>query len=410
MLTTKPTYEELEKKVLELETALNQREFDVYQCRVELLQIAERFNVSEEIFKQFLFFCPIYVFFKDENIRIVHLSNNFEQMLGQPIEKLIGKRMDEVFPSELAAKMIEDDRRVLQSGKICEVEECLNDRIYYTLKFPIFQNGKPAYLAGFTMDITDRKNSENLIIQNTKALEELNSAKDKLFSVISHDLRNSFNSVLGFSDFLRQYAQTYDKDRIEEISGHIYVASRNTYNLLTNLLDWAKSHLNQLSLIRSDIDVVLLIEGLMAEMRTIAQKKSINIVFSDSYNIVLKADQNMVSTILRNLITNAIKFSNTGGEITISVNDYDEFVEFEVADNGVGMKDEVRRKLFQSNINESHEGTIHEQGTGLGLVICKEFVEKHGGVIWVDSELGKGSTFKFTISKIFGEVPEAVDE
>ena len=96
MLTTKPTYEELEKRVLELETALNQRDFDVYQCKVELLQIAERFNVSEEIFKQFLIFCPIYVFFKDENIRIVHLSNNFEQMLGQPIEKLIGKRMDEV--------------------------------------------------------------------------------------------------------------------------------------------------------------------------------------------------------------------------------------------------------------------------------------------------------------------------
>ena len=105
----------------------------------------------------------------------------------------------------------------------------------------------------------------------------------------------------------------------------------------------------------------------------------------------------MVSTILRNLITNAIKFSNTGGEITISVNDYDEFVEFEVADNGVGMKDDVRRKLFQSNINDSHEGTIHEQGTGLGLVICKDFVEKHDCKIWVESELGKGSTFKFTM-------------
>lgn len=410
MLTTKPTYEELEKRVLELETALSKSEFEVNKCHVELKHIEERFIVSEEIFKQFLIFCPIYVFFKDEEIKVLHLSKNYEQMLGVPIENLIGKRMDEIFPSELAAKMIEDDRRVLQSGKVCEVEECMNDRVYYTLKFPIYQNGNPTYLAGFTMDITDRKNSEILMLQNAKALEDLNVAKDKLFSVISHDLRNSFNSVLGFSDFLRQYAQTYDKDRIEEIAGHIYVATRNTYNLLTNLLDWAKSHLKQLSLVCSEIDIVLLVEGLMAEMRTIAMKKSISISFADSYNIVLKADQNMLSTILRNLITNAIKFSYSGGRIVLSVTDYDEFVEFEVADNGIGMEEDVRRKLFNSNINQSHEGTVHEQGTGLGLVICKEFVEKHGGVIWVDSELGKGSTFKFTISKILGQVPEAVDE
>jgi PAS domain S-box-containing protein len=138
-------------------------------------QIEEALRESEEIFNQFMINSPIYVFFKDKEIRSLRLSKNYEQMLGRPLDDLIGKNMDDLFPSDFAKKMIEDDKHVLNEGKLIEIEEELDGRYYTTIKYPIFKNGKPCYLAGFTIDITEKKNAENALRQKANELERFNN-------------------------------------------------------------------------------------------------------------------------------------------------------------------------------------------------------------------------------------------
>ncbi len=393
------TYEQLLEKVNALEQLSGSQRTQIESLQTELISTKARADESEEIFSLFLKNCPIYVFFKDSQIRVLRLSSNFSQLVGLPTETLIGKTMDEIFPPELAKSMMEDDLRILINGEIVEIEEELNGHYYYTIKFPIHRAGKPSYLAGFTMDITERKLAEISFKQNSKILQELNNTKDKLFSVISHDLRNSFNTILGFTELLRTNIQDFDSERVRDMSSHIYVASKNTYSLLSNLLDWAKSHLDQLNATKIEVDALTVIRNVSDELRPLALKKSVHLHCSNNESIRVEADINMLSTILRNLISNAIKYCKVDGEIIISVVDCGNVLEFSVSDNGVGMSDETKKIVFLSNINVSQDGTDHEKGTGLGLVICKEFVEKQGGEIWIESVLGKGCTFKFTLPR-----------
>lgn len=399
MFTKQRTIDSLTQRLKHLEVIVKNQALEIDRLESELRVSKDQAEENEDIFKLFLKNCPIYVFFKDSQIRIIYLSSNYEKMLGQPVENLVGKSMSDIFPPDLARGMIEDDLRILTKGDIVEIEEEFNGRNYYTIKFPIHRSGKPSYLAGFTMDITDRKLAEQIALQKSNALEEINFTKDKLLSIISHDLRNSFNAILGFSEILQMNSVQLNNPKIEGMVNHINFAAENAYTLLNNLLDWAKSHLNQINVQKSLFDVTELLRVIEFELQTVANKKHISLVSAKRDQLNIFADFNMVSIILRNLISNAIKFSQPNGSIHISVNDMGDSLAFSVADDGVGMDDETKNKLFSSIINESHEGTTNEKGTGLGLVICKEFVEKHGGQIWVESELGKGSIFKFILPK-----------
>lgn len=240
-------------------------------------------------------------------------------------------------------------------------------------------------------------NLQRQLIKEKFELKEANATKDKFFSIIAHDLKNPFSILLGFSEFLMENLKELDIDQIEEQIKLIYDASHQTYSLLEDLLLWSKSQSGRLAFEPQKIIFEDLCPEIIYSLSGQAQKKNIRLNFSDSEKTVLFADLNMLKTILRNLISNAIKFTYPNGEINIYTEKNQDNPIINVSDNGVGIEKNNQPRLWMLSEQFTTLGTNKEDGTGLGLILCKEFVEKHGGKIWVESELGKGSNFRFTI-------------
>ncbi|MGQ1911006.1 sensor histidine kinase [Marinifilum sp. RC60d5] len=239
---------------------------------------------------------------------------------------------------------------------------------------------------------------KNKIIETDKLkLEELNNTKDKLFSIIAHDLRSPFNSIIGFSDLLNDNIKTLKTEKTKEYLSFINSAAKNTLTLLDNLLNWAKSQTGQINFNQKQIILTLIIGEIIELSNSTAAAKKIALTKNSIDDIKVYADEEMLRIILRNLVSNAIKFTNTGGNISILTKKEKLQIEIAVSDNGVGMNNDTKNKLFKLETNVSTIGTANEKGSGLGLILCKEFIEKHGGKIWVESKLGKGSVFKFTL-------------
>ncbi|MDD2799681.1 MAG: HAMP domain-containing sensor histidine kinase, partial [Bacteroidales bacterium] len=220
---------------------------------------------------------------------------------------------------------------------------------------------------------------------------------NKLFSIIGHDLRNPFSAILGLTDLLKTNIHIYSSDEIEKITLLLSETANNSYHLLEMLLNWAKSQSNQIQVHDELFSLNELIKNSIDFSMAQQLKKNITISYDNKAYLIIKTDQNMLNTILRNLISNAIKYSHQGGTILIQHQIVNQFVEISVKDFGIGMNEQIKNRLFIDIVNKSRYGTNHESGTGIGLAICKEFVEKLGGNIGVVSEEGKGSTFYFSI-------------
>ena len=228
-------------------------------------------------------------------------------------------------------------------------------------------------------------------------LKQLNKTKDKFFSIIAHDLKNPFNSIKGFTELLIENSGEYDEEKRLKFLRVIKDSTNKASILLNNLLIWASSQSGNLDynpkktvLVNDVLDVVSLLE-------IQAIKKEIDIYNNVDHNLLVNADENMLNTVLRNLISNAIKFTKPQGEIKISTIQDKNMVEVSIIDNGVGISEEEIKDLFSIDVKNTHKGTANETGSGLGLVLCKDFVEKQGGKIWVNSTLGKGTEFVFSI-------------
>lgn len=226
-----------------------------------------------------------------------------------------------------------------------------------------------------------------------------NATKDKFFSIIAHDLRNPFNTLLGFSDLLIDQINLKDFEKSYEFAKIIHKTSSVSYELLENLLNWSRAQTGKISFNPESIDIKSLIDANILLLNNLAEKKGIVLSSTLDHEALAFADKNMVLTILRNLITNAIKFSRKGDKITVSVDDDKEFYTIRVSDTGVGIDEKAIAKLFLISENIKTEGTSNEQGTGLGLILCKEFVDYNKGKIWVESQVGVGSTFSFTLPR-----------
>ncbi|MCF8229589.1 MAG: hybrid sensor histidine kinase/response regulator [Bacteroidales bacterium] len=241
------------------------------------------------------------------------------------------------------------------------------------------------------------KSLEKKVGERTYELQELNNTKDKFFSIIAHDLKNPFNALLGFSQHLVEEYENTSGEEIKEMLYAMKEASENAYKLLQNLLEWSRSQTGRISWNPGK----LFMESLISENIDILKKAAINknIKFEVDLPDVLiaYADENMVKTIIRNLLSNAIKYSYEGGKITVSGKVDSNYIRICIADQGVGIDEEGKKKLFRIDSDYSTTGTANEEGTGLGLILCKEFVEKNKGEIWVESEKGKGSKFCFTL-------------
>lgn len=238
-----------------------------------------------------------------------------------------------------------------------------------------------------------------------QALQELNARKDKLFSIVSHDVRNMLVSAIGFSKLLISDIDTLPRDMVKEFASHVHSSTTNTYDLLENLLTWARMQTGRMYYQRAWHGVHDIVQNNITMLNTNATQKDISLKKCTDGDAQVYADRNMINSVLQNLISNAIKFTERGGSITVSSRAYDNTVEISVTDTGVGISPEDADKLFRIDQHHSSEGTEEEQGTGLGLVLCKEMIEKHDGRIWVESVLGEGSTFRFTLPCV-PEVPE----
>jgi len=250
---------------------------------------------------------------------------------------------------------------------------------------------------GLIVDITEQMRVEEEIKKQNEKLQELNATKDKFFSIIAHDLKSPFNSIIGFSSLLARQIEEKDYAAIQKYAGIIQNSSQQAMDLLMNLLEWSQSQTGRMIFSPENINIVDLINQSIEVFNASVQQKSISVVSQTPVNLFAFADKAMINTILRNLISNAIKFTRTDGEIIISAGQLPTELLVSVSDNGVGMDKESISKLFRIDRNYSTLGTEKEKGTGLGLLLCKEFVEKHGGRIWVESEVGKGSKFSFSI-------------
>ncbi len=228
-------------------------------------------------------------------------------------------------------------------------------------------------------------------------LQQLNADKDLFISILGHDLKSPFNNILGLSELLTKNIHNYDIDKIEKLANGINISARNTYNLLDDLLVWISSQQGSIVFKPQNLSLSDIINDVLITLNPTAKVKNIliNCLAEDQLNVF--ADSDMIKTVLRNLVTNAIKFTNNGGAININAEQTDSSLTISVSDNGIGITPDDLKKLFDISEVLTTKGTAKETGTGLGLLLCKEFVKKHGGKIWVESEFGKGSEFKFTL-------------
>lgn len=241
-----------------------------------------------------------------------------------------------------------------------------------------------------------QKQNERLEIQNQE-LHELIATKDKFFSIIGHDLKNPISAIIGFSDLLLANAQRYDAQKIEQFSKVINESSKHIFDLLENLLTWARCQTGRIQFTPKSTPLDLLIDNALHVMGDVANRKSIEIVISKRCKSNVLCDSNMINTVIRNLVSNCIKFTPHHGTIDIAAEVYRNTVIVTIRDTGIGMTAEQLTKLFKPGEQLNTSGTDNEPGTGLGLFLCREFLQIHNNELCIASEYGKGSIFSFSL-------------
>jgi PAS domain S-box-containing protein len=245
--------------------------------------------------------------------------------------------------------------------------------------------------------ITERIKIRIALEENEKILTNLNADKDRFISILGHDLKSPFNNLLGLSEVLIEDLHKLQKDEIEGIVKNIHKSAQITNKLLEDILMWARTQQGSIVFQPQELVLLDIFEDILEVLKPSAYSKGIKISFNDADQRNVYADKEMLKSILLNLVSNAIKFTNNGGRISIKAEEDSGIVTISVSDNGIGIPPENLAKLFSISEVITTKGTAGETGTGLGLLLCKEFVEKHGGRIWLESEVGKGSDFRFTL-------------
>ena len=263
------------------------------------------------------------------------------------------------------------------------------------------QEGKIIGTFGISRDITQSKLAEEEIKMKNELLQIINSEKDKFFSIIAHDLRGPLSAFIAATQIITEDIQRMTIEEIRDITNNMKSSATNIYGLLENLLEWSRLRRGGTDFIPVKFNLKKKIEECIAVLAESARKKGIEILVTIPDELVVLADSHMFETVIRNLISNAIKFTNKGGKVSVAAgNNNDHMMEIKISDSGIGMAPELRDKLFKLDEKTNRPGTDGELSTGLGLLLCKDFIEKHNGKLWVESELGKGSSFSFTIGKL----------
>jgi signal transduction histidine kinase len=243
------------------------------------------------------------------------------------------------------------------------------------------------------------------LIASENKLKSLNFVKDKFFSIISHDLKGPLHTLTGFLQILIKYTTTFTEVELKEFAESMDTSVKRLITMLENLLQWSRSQAGSIEYKPENILLNQAIQENIHLFQDTARSKEINLVMETEDNVMVRVDRNMLDFILRNLISNALKFTRQGGEVKVAVRSGETLTQVSVIDNGMGISPENIKKIFQPDVHFSTPGTGKEKGTGFGLLLCKDFVEKNGGTISIDSVLGKGTTLKFTIPSVHKDAP-----
>jgi two-component system sensor histidine kinase/response regulator len=349
---------------------------------------------------------PDRIYAKDLNGRFIVCNDALvRRMRMKSVDDIIGKSDFDLLPHDLAAHYFEDEQKIITSGQpLINHEESMGNvdgtlRWNLTSKVPLRDaKDKIIGIVGIGRDITDRKLAEEEITLKNELLQTINAEKDKFFSIIAHDLKGPLSAFLGATQILSDEIHNMSLEDIREITINMKDSASNLYGLLENLLEWSRLKRGLMDFNPEILKVTRVIIQSIEVLKESARKKNITINFSIPEDFEIFADLHMLETVIRNLVSNAIKFTPVHGEMIISADKKpDQTIEINVIDSGIGMSPELRGRLFHISEKTSRQGTEGEPSTGLGLLLCKEFIERHNGKMRVTSEQGKGSTFTIII-------------
>jgi len=391
------SYQELEGQIAEL-----QKQNETLQSLLSFHSVEEKEDETDKYAHTILNNMGDAVFVKDDESRLLLVNDAFCDIFNLPRAEIIGKTLAENVSPDERESFLKIDKQVLLDGIENINEESLTideveKKILSTRKSRFIGTNGRKFLVGVIRDITEDKKAQTTLKESEVELRKLNATKDKLFSIIAHDLRNPFNNIVSLCEILNMARENSEFEKSETYIGLINSTAKNTLVLLENLLDWARLQSGHISFKSEKINIATVFEEILELSSAIAQTKGITLNVTKSEEIDVFSDPKILMTIMRNLISNAIKYSQTDGVINISAIKEVREIKITISDTGVGMDDRTLKNLFGITTNTPLPGTLNEKGSGFGLVLCKEFVEKLGGKIWVESKKGKGSDFKFTL-------------
>ena len=367
--------------------------------------LKEQYVPSAEFYSQIIDSLQDYsIFTVDKDLNINSWNSGATKIFQYETDEIIGKPFEIIFTKEDKENGIpkEEIDIALKAGRSVDVRWhlCKDGKTFYAdgLVFPL--KNEVDEVIGYVKilrDITARKVSEDAIKEYAKELEELNTHKENVLAILSHDLRSPLAGIIQGADYLKSNFDTIEPELAKNLLQEFYNASVNELNMLDYLVEWARIKYAAEAFVPAKIELIHYVKKVFESLKETASINTINLHSEIQENCSVFADEKMLLSILQNIVSNAIKHSHKGGQITLSAKQSDNMMIVQIKDTGVGMSKEIQDSLFAPQVNSLSKAVEENKGAGIGLLLVKGFLEKNDGRIWVESELGKGSSFYFTL-------------
>lgn len=343
------------------------------------------------------------VFITDGNsAKIIDVNKSGCHLLGYNKEEIIGNNLYSFIDDNLSTDFPKSPSEIKMFGSVLlnkKIKTKSGDLIPVDMTLNTFTDETGNYVMTSLRDVSERVRYENKILEINDELIKSNASKDKFFSIIAHDLKNPISAIISISEIVTNKKEEVPEEELNEFTGMIKNLSEHTYELLENLLNWSRIQTNKIEVSKSNYNLNEQINKIIKILSPTASLKNISIKNRVNVDEIIFADSEMINTVIRNLVSNSIKFSMDNSVITVSSKSDDGNLYISVTDEGIGMEENYIKDLFKIDVHTSRYGTNKEKGTGLGLVLCNEFIMLHKGSIKIVSELNKGTEFTIQLPK-----------